>query len=231
MKKDIISRIISILVIVVSPVFFIAVAAFFTCSFRPFYYMLIGPLKIEETSGYSREVIVEAFDDVMNFIWRGAEFKTGQLAWTEEEKAHFEDCVPLFKLQLILTVVLGILLLTYAFLIKFKVIKHKKVLGISPIAYGGAAAILILAAVGLFAAIDFDKLFEVFHHIAFPGKENWMFDYQTEQIINILPESFFLACLILIVSIVVLLSIGSIVFGLVTRTKKNKNKENVPENA
>ena len=58
-----------------------------------------------------------------------------------------------------------------------------------------------------------------------------MFDYQTEQIINILPESFFLACLILIVSIVVLLSIGSIVFGLVTRTKKNKNKENVPENA
>lgn len=231
MKKDIISRIISILVIVVSPVFFIAVAAFFTCAFRPFYYMLIGPLKIEETSGYSREVIVEAFDDVMNFIWRGAEFKTGQLAWTEEEKAHFEDCVPLFKLQLILTVVLGILLLTYAFLIKFKVIKHKKVLGISPIAYGGAAAILILAAVGLFAAIDFDKLFEVFHHIAFPGKENWMFDYQTEQIINILPESFFLACLILIVSIVVLLSIGSIVFGLVTRTKKNKNKENVPENA
>ena len=231
MKKDIISRIISILVIVVSPVFFIAVAAFFTCSFRPFYYMLIGPLKIEETSGYSREVIVEAFDDVMNFIWRGAEFKTGQLAWTEEEKAHFEDCVPLFKLQLILTVVLGILLLTYAFLIKFKVIKHKKVLGISPIAYGGAAAILILAAVGLFAAIDFDKLFEVFHHIAFPGKENWMFDYQTEQIINILPESFFLACLILIVSIVVLLSIGSIVFGLVTRTKKNKNKGNVPENA
>ena len=229
MKKDIISRIISILVIVVSPVFFIAVAAFFTCTFRPFYYMLIGPLKIEETSGYSREVIVEAFDDVMNFIWRGAEFKTGQLNWTEEEKAHFQDCIPLFHLQLILTVVLGFLLILYAILVKFKVIKHKKVLGISPIAYGGAAAIIFLAAVGLFAAIDFNKLFEVFHHIAFPGKENWMFDYQTEEIINILPESFFLACLILIVSIVVLLSAGSIVFGLITRTKKNKNKENSVE--
>ena len=225
MKKDIISRIISILVIVVSPVFFIAVAAFFTCTFRPFYYMLIGPLKIEETSGYSREVIVEAFDDVMNFIWRGAEFKTGQLNWTEEEKAHFQDCIPLFHLQLILTVVLGFLLILYAILVKFKVIKHKKVLGISPISYGGVAAIIFLAAVGLFAAIDFNKLFEVFHHIAFPGKENWMFDYQTEEIINILPESFFLACLILIVSIVVLLSAGSIVFGLITRTKKNKNKK------
>ena len=223
MKKDIISRIYSILVIVVTPIFFIALAAFFTCIFRPFYYMLIGPLKIEETSGYSREVIVEAFDDVMNFMWNGAEFKTGQLAWTEEEKAHFEDCIPLFRLQLILTIVLGIILLTYVILIKLKIIEHKKVLGISPVAYGGAIAILILAFVGIFAAIDFDKLFEVFHHIAFPGKENWMFDYNTEQVINILPESFFLACVILIISIVVLCSIGAILFVILTRTKKEKN--------
>ena len=231
MKKDIISRIYSIIIVVISPIFFIALAAFFTCIFRPFYYMLIGPLKIEQTSGYTREVIVEAFDDVMNFMWNGAEFKTGQLAWTESEKAHFQDCIPLFRLQLILTIVLGIILLTYVILIKLKVINHKKILGFSPIAYGGVIAILILAFVGIFAAIDFDKLFEIFHHIAFPGKENWMFDSETEQVINILPESFFLACVILIISIVVILSVGSIIFGILTRSKKNRIDKSIQENA
>ena len=60
------------------------------CAFRPFYYISVDTLNIPEESGYEREVCIEAYDDVMNFIWEGAEFKTGQLKWTEEEKGHFE---------------------------------------------------------------------------------------------------------------------------------------------
>lgn len=230
MKNKVINIITSVLVAVIVPLFFISMAAFIACAFRPFYYMLIGPLKIEETSGYSREVIVEAFNDVMNFIWRGAEFKTGQLAWTEAEKEHFADCIPLFKLQLILFIVTGLLILLYFILTKVKVLKPARLFGINPYAYGGMLSFVILAFVGIFAAIDFDRLFVIFHSIAFPGKENWMFDPETEQVINILPENFFLACVILILSIVVLCSIGVIVFGIITRTKKNKKKENSQEN-
>lgn len=222
MKNKVLSTILSSLVVAITPIFFIALAAFFTCSFRPFYYMLIGPLKIVETSGYTREVIVEAFDDVMNFMWRGAEFKTGQLAWTEEEKAHFEDCIPLFRLQLILTIICGVLLLAYFVLTKLKIIEKKKIFGVSPFAYGGGIAILILAFVGIFAAIDFDKLFTIFHQIAFPGKDNWVFNYETEQVINILPETFFLACVILILSIVVTLSLVAIILGIIFKDKKKK---------
>ena len=40
--------------------------------------------------------------------------------------------------------------------------------------------------------MDFDGLFTAFHHLFFPGKENWIFDYRTDEIILILPEEFWL---------------------------------------
>ncbi|MCR5185218.1 MAG: TIGR01906 family membrane protein [Bacilli bacterium] len=225
MKKRPIDIICSILAFILTPLFFISFSALIPCCFRPFYYMWIDPLKIPQTSGYSRSVIIEAFDDVMDFLWNGAEFKTGQLAWTEEEKAHFEDCKPLFHMQLILALITGILLVTYIILIKKKVLKTARFKGISSISWGGALAISLLLIVGIFAAIDFTALFTVFHKVFFPGKGNWQFDYETEQIINILPESFFLVCAIFIISLVIILSTVALVIGIVKRERKEKIKQ------
>lgn len=218
--KRIIDIITTIAVIIITPVFFVAISALIPCTIRPFYYNSIGPLHIEEYSGFTRPVIIEAFNDVMNFIWRGAEFKTGQLAWTEAEKGHFQDCIPLFHLQLILSIVSGILLITYIVLVKLKVLKPVHFKGFSPFMYGGAISLVALAFVGIFAAIDFDTLFTIFHTIAFPGKENWVFDWDTEQIIRILPESFFFTCAAFIISMVIIQSITVIVLGIIFRDKK-----------
>jgi len=35
--------------------------------------------------------------------------------------------------------------------------------------------------------VDFDGFFTWFHHLFFPGKENWLFDPAMDQIILILP--------------------------------------------
>jgi integral membrane protein (TIGR01906 family) len=52
--------------------------------------------------------------------------------------------------------------------------------------------------VGSLAAVDFDRAFVIFHKIFFPGKSNWLFDYDADQIIRVLPQDFFMNCAILI---------------------------------
>ncbi len=229
MKSRPIDIILSILAFLATPLFFISFAASIPAVFRPFYYACITPLHIEETSGYDRETIVEAYDDVMAFIWEGAEFKTGSLKWTEEEKEHFEDCIPLFHLQVILASILGAYLLVYLILIKTKVLRPARFKGISSVSYGGMFTLLIMAIVGIFAAIDFDKLFNLFHAVFFPGKGNWIFDERTEQIINILPEEFFAICAGFIVGLVAIFSVVSITIGVVHKVKDDK-KQKLKEN-
>ena len=226
MKPRVIDKICSILAFLITPVFLVSFAVSIPAVFRPFYYACITPLHIEETSGYSRETIVEAYDDVMDFIWEGAEFKTGSLEWTEDEKAHFEDCIPLFHLQIILATILGALLLAYLILLKTKVLRPARLKGITSTAYGGMLTLVLMIAIGIFAAIDFTKLFDTFHAVFFPGKENWVFNESTEQVINILPEEFFAVCAGFIVGVVVLLSIILIVVGVVKKVKSDRLAKN-----
>ena len=224
MKTRPIDIICSVLAFLATPLFFISFAVSIPAVFRPFYYACITPLHIEEYSGYNRETIVEAYDDVMDFIWEGAEFKTGSLDWTEEEKAHFEDCIPLFQLQVILACVLGAYLLVYLILIKKKVLNPARFKGISSVSYGGMLTIVLMAIIGIFAAIDFDKLFNLFHAVFFPGKDNWVFNEDIEEVIKILPEEFFAVCVGFIVGLVVILSIVAIVVGVVYKLKHDKEK-------
>ena len=220
--KNIIGTIYSWVMFLFTPFFFISCGTIIPCTFRPFYYWSVGPLGIESSSGYSYNTIKTAFDDVMNFIWRGAPFKTGSLAFTAEEEAHFADCIPLFRLQLILFIVGAVLFLTYYILTWTKVLPSKRYKNLSPVTYGAMLTLTLMAVIGIWAAISFDGLFQVFHQVFFPGKSNWTFDPNTEEIIKILPESFFLECAIFIISVVVILCAVSITLGFVFRHKREK---------
>ena len=61
--------------------------------------------------------------------------------------------------------------------------------------------IVIPLILGFFAFIDFDRLFVMFHQLAF-SNDYWLFNPRLDPIINILPENFFLHCFMLIVFIV-----------------------------
>jgi len=222
MKTRPIDKLLSIVAFLVTPFFFVSISALIPCIFRNFYIWQIDLLKISETSGFTKDVIIEAFNDVMNFIWNGAPFKTGQLAWTENEMMHFADCIPLFWLQLYLACGSGLYLLTYFILIKVGVLRRSRLFGLSSVSYGGIATLGALGFLGIFAAIDFNQLFVIFHKIAFPGKDNWYFDYNTEQVIRILPESFFFSCAIFIIGMAIVLSVVSIIVGFHIRSKDSK---------
>lgn len=62
---------------------------------------------------------------------------------------------------------------------------------------------LIAGIVLLVMFADFDKAFVVFHHLFFPGKTNWLFNPETDEIIQVLPEAFFRDCAILIGAVAV----------------------------
>ena len=62
--------------------------------------------------------------------------------------------------------------------------------------------------------MDFDRAFVVFHALFFPGKTNWLFDPNEDQIINILPQEFFRSCAILIFGILLVGCAALIAFDL-----------------
>lgn len=76
--------------------------------------------------------------------------------------------------------------------------------------------ILTLIAVG----IGFDSFFTLFHQVLFAGDETWLFNPNTDSVIYIFPEAFFLHCFLLFL-ILYEVSFCSLLWQI-----RRKNKEN-----
>lgn len=159
---------------------------------RGFYYLQINALDLTARTGFSAETIRGAFDEVMNYLVWGAEFGTGQLPYSAEGFAHFADCQFLFRLDFI---ALGVSLLAVVVILGLchsKKLRLHRFLGHGVAFWTFAGLTTCLVVLGIWAAVDFPSLFTAFHHIAFPNKENWLFNAATDPIILILPEAFWL---------------------------------------
>ena len=179
-----------------------AIAAPILC--RPFYYAHIGPMKLEERTGLTREEIMTAFDEMLDYCLGAPEFSTGVLRWSESGKDHFTDVRTLFLLDLrVLAVSAAALIVTLLFARKTGRTPASP-LGRGPGFWAGAGLGGVFLLVGALAALDFDRAFVLFHALFFPGKDNWLFDPAADQIINILPQEFFRDCAILILALLVL---------------------------
>lgn len=189
---------------------------------RQFYYVHIGALELSEKTGLTKGEIKEAYDDMMDYcIGKTDEFSVGVLRWSQEGKDHFTDVRYLFVLDLVVMSVSGIaLVLMYAIARRLK-IKAKTLFGRGPLFWGPMLLAAAFIIIGIFAAVDFDKAFTVFHHIFFPGKTNWAFDPMTDPIILFLPQVFFRNCAILILSVMVILCGVMIFLDRVVRRKRS----------
>ncbi len=186
---------------------------------RPFYYVQIEALDMPEQTGYTAEEIRDAFDEMMDFCMQGKPFGTGVMKWSESGRDHFADCAVLFRLD-IHVLEISILVLAVCFILSrtsFHAVRFKR---FGPSFWAGSILATGFVAVSLFAASDFDRAFVIFHHLFFPGKENWIFDPAQDEIIKVLPEVFFENCAILIVAILFVICAGMIIAG---RRKKAKN--------
>ena len=209
----ILKKLVSIVLSILIAVFILSLSIACPVLIRPVYYLQVKSLHLSEQTGYPEAVIIEAYDDIIDYCTGGGEragktFRTGKLGWSEEGKDHFDDVERLFHLDFVIAVISGILLAAY--LISKLIAHHKKrafltpyrFLGRGPLFWGpafltGTFVIMMIAAI-----VDFEAFFTWFHHLLFPGKENWLLDTDTDEIILILPYD-------------VLQTFGAIIIGLI----------------
>ena len=190
---------------------------------RPFYYMQIEKLEIPKYTGRSVEEIKDAYNEVLDFlVLPNREFGTGVFKWSEEGKSHFEDCKKLFDLNITIFIISLVVVAVLIVLNKKKVFSLSRPFGFNFLFTCGASTLGFFAVLGGLCAIDFDKAFTIFHAIFFPGKDNWMFDYRTDQIILAMPQDFFMNCAILIASSIIIICIGFITYGIIEKKKVSK---------
>ena len=222
MKNKILTAVFGVALAILALTFSIGLPIYF----RPFYYMQIDALGIEEYSGFDRETIVEAFDDVMDYLTiPGNEFGTGDLKYSEEGKSQFVDCKGLFDLNIIAFIISLITVVTLIVLERKKIFTMCKPFGFNIMFSSGAFTLGLFAIIGALASIDFSTAFTIFHMIFFPGKSNWLFDWNEDQIIRILPANFFMNCAILILSSIIILTVGMIVTSVIMKMREKKAGE------
>lgn len=214
------TRLLSVLLSLVLALFAVAGAIAVPILCRPFYYAHIDGLDLVARTGWEEATIREAYDEVMDYLLTDAPFGTGALRWSESGRSHFEDVEGLFVLDLAVTAATAVVLAALFFLCRR--VKPHRFLGRGPSFWAGLGLLVVFAVILVLGAADFQRAFVVFHSIFFPGKTNWIFHADTDQIILILPQAYFRNCAIL--ALVVLFALVA-VYLVAGRRKKAEKRE------
>ncbi len=152
-----------------------------------------------------------------------------QEVFGEREKEHMVDVQALYLGARALrtwSLVIAAVLLILAFLIgRAKTLKSlcKSFLWVS------AGFLIVIGAIGAYAAIDFTNFWISFHHIFFAGNDLWLLDPRTDVLIQMVPEQFFsdLVARIIIrfVSIFLTLNLAAAAGLLILKRKPGKAKD------
>jgi len=184
--------------------FFLCVALLLTSVFlcvydRNFYRNTYAKLGIAQSVGMSEEDLTRATDALLQYcqgerpdltVSAAVRGQTRQV-FNEREIEHMADVRTLAltaeKVQWVLYALFGALLLFGILWGKFRLQKL-----FLPLLYGFLIGLAFIAAIGLFAAIDFDTFWTMFHHVFFTNSL-WLLDPATSILINMVPQEFFFA--------------------------------------
>lgn len=106
----------------------------------------------------------------------------------EHEQQHMADCRGLFVLDRVVLVSCAVGITAMMALLLFL---REKRLGALGALIGGCLAITLVGALGVWAAVDFDSLFILFHHLSF-SNDLWLLDPHTDMLIRLMPLDFFM---------------------------------------
>ena len=245
-NKNIKNKLLTVLLVIASSLFILSFAIIIPCFIRGFYINQIDQIgALEETNfitetyygtTITKQDIIDAFNAVMDFIWKGKPFPvdpvnedsvlTGILPLSTSAAAHFKDCIFLFWLDMIVFIVTVLILITLLVLYILKKWKPVKIFRMSPLFLAGLIVLTLLVAILILGvSVGFEKLFELFHVVMFPGKQNWLFDYRYDVIINCLTEDFFFNCAVFIGSFAIGLSLIAICYSIILRIIEHKKKK------
>ncbi len=172
------------------------------------YYIDIEVLEIPANSGYSREVILENYHAVMDYLspFNTEDFHLPSMAYSQPGAIHFEECKVIFNAiylwGAIAFVFIALMMLFYKDRLACRI--------------AGVLTLALPVTAGIAMAVDFDSTFVIFHKLLF-NNMNWIFDARYDPIITILPEEFFMHCGIFIA---VCILAGAVVLFLRRRNDK-----------
>ena len=196
---------------------------------RFLYYIQINTLDLPEKTGWDYDIIKTAYDDILNFCTLpGYPCKTGQLKLSSDGAAHFADCKVLFSLNFWALLVSGVISLALILLNRFKVVTLCRPFGHGAQLLAAVIAVALpIVIILLVLIVGFDAAFEAFHAIFFPGKTNWLFDMNEDQIINVMPQEFFLNCAIIVAATLIAFAAAVITAEVLINRKKSNNNNRV----
>lgn len=182
-------------------IFIISFAVVFTVFFKPLYYFDINYLNIDQISGLDAETIKENYRILINYqsIFYQGTLNLPDFVMSDSGRIHFEEVKRIFEAIQVMMVISGLISIPMT----IKKIKEKEYRFLR---LTGLITIIVPTVLGFLAALDFERAFVLFHQIVFRN-DYWIFDYRTDSVITILPETFFMHCFMLIVVIVCLLAI------------------------
>ncbi len=182
-------------------IFIICFAVVFTVFFKQLYYFDIDYLNIASSTGISKEIIKENYDILIQYqslFYRGT-LELPNFVMSTTGRIHFEEVKRVFDIIQITLIVSGLI----SGVMIYQNIKEReyRFLRLTSFLSVGIPTVL-----GFLVALDFEKAFVIFHQIVFRNNY-WIFDYTTDPVISILPESFFMHCFMMIVGVIIVMSL------------------------
>lgn len=170
----------------------VCLAVSITVWFRPLYYADIEFLDIPEKSGYSEEVCHNNYDVLIdyNVIGGTSELEFPDMEMSEHGRIHFEEVKRIFIFMQIEALAGTAVLAAVYFRRKRKGWMHLT----------GFVSLAVAAAVLLAVVVDWEWAFETMHGLLFDN-DYWIFNPQTDPVIKILPDRFFMHCGIMIIGL------------------------------
>ncbi len=197
-----------ILIGIVFTLLLISVGVIAAVNFRFVYYFDVKHLNIAQTSGLDTDVILENYNALIDYnspFFKG-DLQFPSLPSSPEALQHFKEVKNIFVSFYYIaavTILLSIIIILYK--------AKRKEYGYLLVSSVSVLVIPVLAAAG--CALNFDATFVLFHKIFFRNNY-WLFDPATDPVITILPDTFFLHALIVIILTVLT---GSLILYLFSR--------------
>jgi integral membrane protein (TIGR01906 family) len=191
----------------------VSVSVTFILHLRAIYYADISLLHIPENSGYSVDLIRRNYDVLIDYNTIGFKGPLAfpDLAMSESGRIHFEEVKRVFDLFGYMAIILTPVCAVCLFI-------SRKLRSALCLLVGGILGLAVPVILAILTAVSWDTFFVKFHQLVFRN-DFWIFDWRTDPVILILPDTFFLHCAVLIFALVFLFSIVMLILYKVSRIK------------
>ncbi len=174
---------------IIVALFTISISIISALNLRIIYKYSIEKYNLDKIGQLSKDKLMDDYNILLNYLQNPfvKKLKFDNFIMSSNGEFHFYEVKKIF---LSIYFMILICLAIFAVINLIKKCNNKKINLIKSINYGANTLISIIAVLLTSIFIDFSKAFIIFHKIFF-NNEYWIFDSNTDPIINVLPEEVF----------------------------------------